>query len=424
VAHTHTRRLSDEALRELVALRGTGLTYEEIADQLNEEFSAEDPNLTGDSVSGLYTRYQHVFAVGAETADAATLKASERVRRNNSKLGRDNRKLLGHMIEQEDVLTQLSAMVDKLNVPARPRATRRPKTAARRRGPERRKLTAELLVSDVHMGKLVRGPGGEVLFDRRVCERRLEMLTTVVLQELERKLAHYQIDRFILAMLGDMIENSLMHGKESMGACEFENPEQVRWIVEAMWTKVLCPVYEWCVAQNVELLVLGITGNHDRQDETPTFNLPGQNSLSWLIYQMLRLLTERSGMKVTWTIPEGVYTVIDIYGTRVCYEHGDRVRGDFGKKNLIAHLTKRSAQLGMMLKGLRVGHIHEYSCYDNGTVVVNASVPGMDSYADVNGYRSVPGQVISYYVETQNRDTSYWYSFLVNLETAGEGSAS
>ncbi|WP_457849420.1 hypothetical protein, partial [Staphylococcus aureus] len=64
------------------------------------------------------------------------------------------------------------------------------------------------------------------------------------MREIDRKRAHYSVDRLILALLGDLIENAIMHGRESLASCEFDNPEQVRWAIELLYQEVLVPLAE------------------------------------------------------------------------------------------------------------------------------------------------------------------------------------
>jgi hypothetical protein len=128
------------------------------------------------------------------------------------------------------------------------------------------------------------------------------------------------------------------------------------------------------------------------------------------------MLTERLGYgkAVTWEITEGAYLTYDVYGNKFLLEHGD-VPKSCDRGPLIGHLNKRSAQMGVALSGIRLGHWHTFSCYENGKVIVNGSVPGGDGYSDTLGYDSRPSQVINFYVRTDNRPSSYYYSFMVQL---------
>lgn len=391
---------TDGQLAEIVAMRKAGAEFQLIADSLQRKYGL---TVTDDSVRHAYNRNANLAEVTNTVGSIKVLKEIARVKRNNSQTAKENRTILAALNSREDLLEQLTSLVDKVapgvNAPR----------AAPTLDPSKRAMTVEALISDVHVGKITK------TFNVKECRKRLRLYTTVLLQEIERKRAHYNVEHVVLAMLGDMIENAMMHGKESAVNCEFGNAEQVRYATELLLEEVLLPV----IQTGVPVTVIGIAGNHDRDEENPTYNDPGKASLTWVIYTMLKLLVERAGYtNVKWQIPEGVYTTLDIYGDTILYEHGDRIKGNNSKASFLANIMKRSGQVGKVIKGMRIGHWHEYNCYDNGAVIVNASVPGQDSYADVNGYNSLPGQVITYYVKTKNRDNAYYYSFLVQLGSA------
>jgi hypothetical protein len=385
-------------LAEIVARREKGQEFQAIADAINNQYGID---VSDSSVRHAYIRHSNIAEVKNSVGAIKVLKEIARIKRNNSLTAKENKTILQSLNDREDLLEQLTSMVDKL-----------PKSLAQvtmtEIDPSKRSMTVEALLSDVHVGKVTK------TFDLKECRKRLRTYTTVLLHEIERKEAHYNVEHVIIAMLGDMIENAMMHGKESAVNCEFGNAEQVRQAIELLFLEVLVPVAN----TGRKITVVGIAGNHDRDEEKPTFNDPGKASLTWVIYQMLKLLCDRQGYtNMTWNIPEGVYTTLDIYGDTILYEHGDRVKGTNDKKSFLANMVKRSGQVGKVIKGMRIGHWHEFNCLDNGAVIVNGSVPGQDSYADVNGYNSLPGQAITYYVKTKNRDNAYYYSFLVQLGT-------
>lgn len=389
-----------DQLAEIVARRQAGDTWESIAAAVNKLYGTD---LSHNAVRFAYKRNEHLFAVAKDKVAINLLKETARVKRAHSQTAQRSKAVLDALNQQDDLLEQLKDMVEKL-----PKlAVGKPPAPAK----DKPGLTVEALISDVHVGKKT------ATFDVEVCRARLRLFTQVLMQEITRKQAHYNVERVILGILGDIIENALMHGRESMASCEFDNAEQVRYAIELLFTEVVTPLARTGLA----LDVVCIGGNHDRQEERPTFNNPGKNGLGWIIYTTLKMLADQAGFKhLKWHIPEGVYAVLDVYGDRILYEHGDRIRGDNGKKSFLTHLAHRSGQLGTLLKGIRVGHWHEFSCYDNGAVIVNGSVCGQDSYADVNGYNTVPGQVITFYVRTKNRPSAYYYSFLVQLGQVGK----
>jgi predicted phosphodiesterase len=392
-----TRAYSDAQIGLIIALRAEGHEWSTIAGRVSKKFGKD---MSSDACRLLYANYKNLFEVNKAGQAVRLLKEVARTKAANSLTAKENRDLTKALLTREDLLTELQSMVNQM-----PKISI--KLPKHKPSKERPSATAELLLSDIHIGKTNAG------FNVDVCQRRLQLVQHVFLQEIERKSTHYSVDRLVVGLLGDTIENALMHGRESQMGCEFGNPEQVRKAIELLFHDVLVPI----ASTGIPTDLVCIAGNHDREEERVTFQDPGKQSLSWVIYTTLKLLCDRSGFtNFTWSIPDGVYEVLDIYGDKVLYEHGDRVKGDNSKKSLLTHLARRSAQLGILLKGMRIGHWHEFSCYDNGAVIVNASVCGPDSYTDVNGYNSVAGQAITYYIKTKNRANSYYYSFLVQLD--------
>ena len=392
-----SKNFTNQQLTAIIEAREQGLEYSEIANLISTKFKV---NCSSEAARRAYNKYGNLFAEGNEIATTKALKDIARTKKSNANTAKENRVILESLNAQDDLLIQIKAMIQDAPAAKLLKAPK-PRKVAGKPG-----MTVEALISDVHVGKKTD------TFNVEVCRARLTQFTATIVDEIGRKRMHYNVERLVLGFLGDNIENAIMHGRESAMACEFGNPEQVRCAIELFFYEILVPL----AALNINTDVVCIQGNHDREEERPTFNNPGKNSLCWIIYHTLKMLCDRSGMKnLNWILPEGVFAAVDIYGDTILYEHGDRVKGGGTKAALMSHIASRSAQLGKVVKGLRIGHFHEFSCLDNGRVIVNGSVPGQDSYAEVNGYNSIPGQVISYYVDTKNRDNRYYHSFLVVL---------
>lgn len=391
--------LTDGQIAEVVARRTKGQSFAKIAEALEKQYGIIRSEST---LRSTFSRNQHLLDVGDDVANIKTLKEIARVKRTNSLVAKQNKTILANLIDTDDLLEQLQSMVNKVPRGKAIKAIKVPKVAGKT------DMTVEALISDVHVGKLTD------TFNVQVCRDRLRLFTRVLLQEIERKRSHYNVERLILAILGDLIENYVLH-PDSPANCEFQNPEQIRYAIELLFEEVLVPL----AMTRMEIDVVCVGGNHDRQDEDKTCQKPSKNGFGWVIYQTLKMLCDRAGFKnLRWTIPEGVYVALEVYGDHILYEHGDWIKGDNSRKAFLANITKRSAQLGVIIKGLRIGHWHEHCVYDNGRVIVNGSVPGQDSYADVQGFNSLPAQVINYYVRTKNRSSSYYHSLLVQLGEA------
>lgn len=269
-----------------------------------------------------------------------------------------------------------------------------------------RPMTMELMLSDIHYGKKTDK------FNLAVCRSRMQDLSKVFLAELERReVEGFNVERVIIALIGDLIESYTMHGLESAAGCEFGNAMQVQAAITSLFHDVIVPIAQ----TGIQVDVPAVTGNHDRSDMSRTMQLPGENNLTWIIYNSLEELCRASGLKnVKFIIPKGSFVILDIYGNNCLYEHGDNV-GANTKQGFEALMERRAKQSNCTLHFGRFGHFHEYACFDRGRIIVNESVCGQDSYAEVKGFRTSAGQTINYYVKTENRPSCFYFSFPVWL---------
>lgn len=384
---------TDGQIREIIAARASGMKYERLARKMIKQYGVET---NAEQIRYICKKYKHLLETAESVGSIAVLKENARVKRNNSQKAKENRTILEALNNQDDLIETIKRLVSDIKQPK----IKMPKP---RKSSKKTGMTLELMLTDLHIGKITK------TFDLETAKSRLADYTGVVIDEINRYKHFYKIDEIVIFLGGDIIENSLMHNAESLVGCEFQNPEQVRWCVSLLYTEVLLPL----ISLHIPLHVIGITGNHDRQEQNKTYHLPGKNSLSWIVYQTLRMLTN-GYHHLSWDIPEAIHTTYSIYDNVILYEHGDHIRGR-SKEVYAKHIADRSVQAGTIISGLRLGHWHEYLCFDDGKVIVNASLCGQDSYSETKGYNSKPGQVINYYVNTKNRASAFYHSFLVQL---------
>lgn len=268
------------------------------------------------------------------------------------------------------------------------------------------KMTMELMVSDVHYGKLTEE------FNLEACRSRMRSLTEVFLSELDRKQKEgYDVERIIVALLGDLIESYTMHGLESAAGCEFGNSQQVQAAITSLYYDVILPI----ATTGISVYIPAVTGNHDRSEINRTMQQPGVSNLTWIIYSTLQEYCKIAGLKnVSFDITKDSYIIGEIYGCNILWEHGDNSKANT-KRGFEALMESRARQNNVTLHFGRFGHWHEYACFDRGRIIVNESVCGQDSYAHVKGFLTSAGQTINYYVQTKNRPSSFYYSFPVFL---------
>lgn len=322
-----------------------------------------------------------------------------RKQKETAKYIRDLEKKLG---EKELLGDNMKKVVEDAIGGLKIKSIKLPKAASKKG----KKMTMELMLSDIHYGKKTDK------FNLEVCRSRMKNLTTVFLEEMERKkLEGFNVEHVIIALLGDIIESYTMHGLESAAGCEFGNAKQVQSAIESLYEDVIVPI----ASTGVRITIPAVTGNHDRTDTSRTMQLPGESNLTWIIYHSLKMLTEAAGLKnIKFIIPTNSFVILDIYGNNCLYEHGDNATSN-NKAGYEGLIEKRARQKDVKIHFGRFGHFHEYAIYDRGRIIVNESVCGQDSYAEVKGFKTSAGQTINYYTETKNRPSSFYYSFPVYL---------
>lgn len=301
---------------------------------------------------------------------------------------------------EEQVLKTVRIAIERLNPPK----YKIPKFVPDK---TKKQMTMELMLSDIHFGKK------SETFDLTILKTRLAKLTKVFLEELKyKKDQGYEVERIILSLLGDIIESYTMHGSESSLSCEFGNPKQIYSAIKVLFDEVFLPIAN----TGIKIDVPAVAGNHDRTETHRTYNNPGENYMTWVIYNCLKDYCELANLtNVKFDIPISGFTTTSVYGHVILFEHLDNAKST-QKGALDDIIQARSKQLGVQIKMLRGGHWHEYVCYERGRIIINESACGQDSYAKVKGFATTAGQVINFYVNDPKLPNAFLYSYPVSLE--------
>lgn len=371
------------------------MDWDGIAKRFNKKF---DTDKTAVALINAYQRYGDLYELEDEVKYVENLRDTRRTKRTSSKLQTQNARILDYLASQDQILHAVRQAVSGVKL-------KNSRVAAPKSAGDKRNMTMELLLSDLHYGKLTDN------FDSDVARDRASNLTDVFLGEYKTQSKIFNIDKIIIAMLGDMIESYTMHGLESAASCEMGNSEQIVLCITSLFEDVIAPVAKL----GVPIFVPCVTGNHDRTEKEKTFNKTGKSNVTWVIYHTLKMLCTSCGWDhVDFEIAENNYLLVDIYSNKCLYEHGDHVRST-NKKVLETHMANRSKQLNCMIDFMRLGHWHEVTMYEQGRIIINGSLPGQDSYSDIKGYNSQAFQVINYYIETEERPNCFYKSFPVYL---------
>jgi predicted phosphodiesterase len=369
-------------------------TWEKLADKYNQFFEDEK---TPNALRKTYKRFQDYEFSQEEMV--TNIRRAHLATKGKSIVAKENKALVEHLASRDSLIDEIKDLIKTIRFT-------KPKTIRVKKDRKKKNMTMEVMLSDLHYGKLTKKFNGD-----RAREMAKQM-GQVVLAEIERYSKFYNVEKVVTIFGGDMIENSDFHGVESRMASEYGNSEQVRICLESLFQDYIAPI----ASSGRELHFVCVTGNHDRTGMKSTYQDPGKENLTWIVYRTLELMCKTVKIKAKFDIPDGVYATYNVYGNTVLVEHGDHIKGGMTRNACESHMAKRSKQVGGLIDYMRLGHFHEPTMYGRGRVIVNGSFPGQDGYSEINGYNSESVQMINYYIESESRPTSYYHSFPVYLE--------
>jgi len=391
------RKYTDQEIAFIIALKESDkMDWAEVSEKFNQKFQAES---NSENIKQLYHRYKNMF--DKEDYHVKVLKDIHRTKKNNTYTARDYKHVLQAWNQRDDILEAITNAAKDINkgLKKNPLKVKPLKAISKTKKPP---MTKELLISDIHFGKKVEFEG-KVTFDLEILKRRLQEVTSVTLKEIERDSAHYTVEKIVIALLGDIIESATMHGLESAAGCEFGNSRQIYEAMKNLFELIIRPLAE----TGLPIHIPAVCGNHDRTEYARTFNNPGEDNVTYIIYHGMKDFCELAGLtNVTWDIPTGPWAIVNIYGKNALYEHGDNSKGA-DRKALEDLMTRRANQTRMQIEWLRVGHFHCETSFGMYKIIINGSGPGDDSYSLIKGYMSEATQVLNSYVKTSRPNPFY-----------------
>lgn len=398
-------KFTDTELAFIASLKEeTSLEWSDISEKFNKKFG-KDKSL--DAVKKGYQRNRDRLQNPNNVLKL--LRDTARTRKNSGLNAKENKFILDLYENRDDLLDAVRGAVKDLNkFSVKPMKLPKP-------GKGKKGMTLELLISDVHVGKMTD------TFNHEVLKRRLTQVAQTTIKEMRRAAEHYKIDRIILAFIGDLIESATMHGVESARGCEFGNSRQVQECLTQMFKLIVVPIHAAAMQLGATVDCVGVTGNHDRTEQNRTFNSPGEENVTWIIYKTMEMMCEIAKMKnIAWSIPKVPYQYAEIYGEGVLYEHYDNAKGANQRAGIESLLSKRVNQIKKPVVFIRGGHFHEPMESGIGKIVINGNVPGNDGFSTVLGFDCEPSQTLNFYIKREKSDsvkrmTSFYKRFLIQL---------
>lgn len=309
-----------------------------------------------------------------------------------------------------------SALTDRLVRIAQDLAPRSYETAAPVLTPPKAGHTpqsAVLLLSDAHIGKIVRPEQtmgwGEYNFAK--FQSRLKHLEQRVASIL---LDHTQfpVNRLVIAMLGDMVDGSLIHGAEAAQAATVFTQVYAGAHVIAQFVRNLS-------AYVPQIEIQAVVGNHGRwasQAKMPTKNR--YSNLDMFLYAMVQALV-RDIPSVQFPLDEQPYKTFLVEGQRIWIGHGDHLRGGDKALGIPVHAIGRQLSTTTQMHALHGQQVPSIYCvgdkhkrielpHANGDFLVNGAFPGYDEYAHASNFADAgPDQKLFLVHPTYGRTATY-----------------
>jgi predicted phosphodiesterase len=389
-------KFTDEQIAFILHQKQTSKrAFDEIAGKFAKKFGIELDEL---EIKQAYHKYKNSF--DSDDYHIKKLKDIARTKKSNSYTSKENRTILQAWNDWDDILDSVKSAAKEINK-IKIASGKKAKKSKKKKG-----MTKELLLSDIHFGKLTGS------FNLEILKERLDEVVHATISEIERDSKEYNIDEIVVAFLGDIIENYSMHVLESAKGCEFGNAKQIHEALKTLFSKVIVPINNL----GIPMRVVGVTGNHDRDGTQRTMHDPGEENFTYVIYNAIKDFAEVAGLKnIEFVIPKEPWAIIDIYGNNVLYEHYDNCKSP-DRKALEAHMTKRAHQLDTLIDYMRGGHFHEPTSFKNGRIQINGCLTGNDSFASVLGFNGEASQTLNSFVNSQNRRYKMYRSFNILLE--------
>lgn len=170
------------------------------------------------------------------------------------------------------------------------------------------------------------------------------------------------------------------------------------------------------------ILVVTSNGNHGRTGQKMKVATAAKNSFEWLAYQHLRMQFENEP-RLEWQIGTGYTNVVDCYGFRIGFHHGDRIgyQGGIGGTTIPANrrMQRQNSGLPPRFEGTANGplhltvHGHFHSVSYPGGFIQNGSLIGWNDFAEALGCAFEDPQQVSFVVDERYKVVSNFNRILV-----------
>ena len=351
-----------------------------------------------------------------DLTDAQAL-ARERSTRDRKEQERERKKIVKALEAELKISEERNAFLDALEAAPEPK----PYRMRRRKGQGKSKPAASytMAASDWHMGEQVDPAivGGRNEYNPEIAQERAEQYFHSQLTMLKAARSAWDIRDGVLWLGGDLMTGYLH--EENMES-NYLSPVEEALLVHETFTKGIRFLLDRSDLDHI--LIPTSNGNHGRTGKKMTASTPAKNSFEWLTYQHLAR-TFADEPRVTFQIATGYHNVVDLYGMRIGFHHGDAIgyAGGIGGTAIPANrrIGRQALTIPPDWEGTALGachlyiHGHFHQLAYPGLFIQNGSLIGWNPFADRIGAGYQDPQQFSFVVDERYRVVSNFNPILV-----------
>lgn len=258
------------------------------------------------------------------------------------------------------------------------------------RAPKKHESIATLvsILSDCHFDEYVNPSelDGRNAYNREIAELRLERYFTQVVRLARDYLAGQKYDGVVLMLGGDLISGDIHE--------ELQDTNEAQTLDTVLhWSNQIAAGVGLLAEEFGRVHVPVVVGNHGRRSRKPRAKGRARDNFDWLIGQLLARQFD-ADERVTFDIPDGTDTLVQIHDTNLLLTHGDQVSGGGGIGGhwppLMRLIAKKRTRY--QFDALCCGHWHSQIMSPGQGLIVNGTTKGEDEYSAVMGFKPEPPQ--------------------------------
>lgn len=261
---------------------------------------------------------------------------------------------------------------------------------------------AVLLFSDIHPEEVVtpEAVSGLNEFSPDIARDRIGRLIQGVRWALETVRAGkgkggYNVREFILALLGDLISNSI---HEDLAESNALGPaDAVNFVFDLIQSVIDALLQD---KQLERILIPCCMGNHDRTSERNRHQTKAETSLATIIYHNLKRMY-KAEPRVQFDIARGSLLYTEVYGKNIRWTHGDDIRYNGGVGGLTIPMRKAIDSWNRSVDAALTCCGHWHQKLDHSDFVVNGSIIGYTAYAQAIKARYEPAQQAFFVIDPE-----------------------